>query len=379
VPVPSPTPSSSYGHVIPVRTRGTTVINAVTQYAADNTGKTDTTARIQAAINALPVDGGTVYLPAGTYLINTVPGIQLRSKMLFDMDSNAVLKAIANNQHHYHILQATSRSDVEIRGGQLVGDRDAHTYTVIYLSDGVTKSSLSTHEWGHCIGIGGCTRVTVSNVRMSNGTGDGMSVGATTGANWVRSTDIVVYNVIANNNRRQGLSITNVDGMKVYDSQFLNTNGTSPQCGIDIEPDSDANSDGTGGTDAGTCSNVLIEGCTIAGNTSYGLNVFLRVFDTIVRNNHFYQNKSCGAVAVDPTRIQFLGNLFEENAATGLFMKAGVVGGVVSDNVFSLNYSKQSPTLRSKPLVVKGVVSGTARDILVSTGSDTLVNTNTYK
>jgi hypothetical protein len=46
-------------------------INPVTQYSADNTGATDTGAAIQNAIAALPSGGGTVYLPAGTYLMNS--------------------------------------------------------------------------------------------------------------------------------------------------------------------------------------------------------------------------------------------------------------------------------------------------------------------
>lgn len=378
-PLPSPTPSATNGRVIPVRKRGAMVIDVVKQFGADNTGKTNTTAKIQAAINALPSDGGTVYVPAGTYLIDAVTSIQLRGSMLFDMHPDAILKAIPNSEPRYRIIQASSDNDLEIRGGQLVGDRDQHTYTPIYLKDGVTLSSLSTHEWGHCIGISGCARVTISNVRLSNGTGDGISVGATKGSTWVVTSDLVIYNVVATNNRRQGLSITNVNGVKVYDSQWLNTNGTSPQCGIDLEPDSDANADGTGGTVAGECHNVLIEGCLISGNASYGLNVFLRVYDTVIKNNHIYQNNSCGAVAVDPTRIQFIGNLIEENGSTGLFMKPGVVGGEVTDNIFSLNYSKQSPKLRATPLVVKGVVSGIVRDLIVSSGSDTTVNINTYK
>jgi hypothetical protein len=44
-------------------------INVVT-YGADPTGATDSTSAIQSAINALPVTGGVVYLPAGTYQVS---------------------------------------------------------------------------------------------------------------------------------------------------------------------------------------------------------------------------------------------------------------------------------------------------------------------
>ena len=43
--------------------------------------------------------------------------------------------------------------------------------------------------------------------------------------------------MIADNNRRQGLSIVEADGVLVTDSVFRNTRGTRPSAGIDLEPD----------------------------------------------------------------------------------------------------------------------------------------------
>jgi hypothetical protein len=45
------------------------VLNAAYAGGADPTGAADSTSAIQAAINALPATGGTVYLPAGTYKV----------------------------------------------------------------------------------------------------------------------------------------------------------------------------------------------------------------------------------------------------------------------------------------------------------------------
>lgn len=42
-------------------------LNVVTMFGADNTGATDTTTALQAAIAAIPAGGGVIYLPAGTY------------------------------------------------------------------------------------------------------------------------------------------------------------------------------------------------------------------------------------------------------------------------------------------------------------------------
>ncbi|NJN00443.1 MAG: right-handed parallel beta-helix repeat-containing protein, partial [Aquincola sp.] len=44
--------------------------------------------------------------------------------------------------------------------------------------------------------------------------------------------------VTADNNRRQGLSIVEANGVLVTDSVFKNTRGTRPSAGIDLEPSS---------------------------------------------------------------------------------------------------------------------------------------------
>lgn len=76
-------------------------INAVTQFNADPTGATDSTDAIQAALNASPVNGGVVYLDAGTYLCNaaklipvdgaTLQGAGWASNIRFDGSRNATL------------------------------------------------------------------------------------------------------------------------------------------------------------------------------------------------------------------------------------------------------------------------------------------------
>src|SRR6478735_11405893 len=121
----------------PTRTRGTTS-RSVKTYGAVGDGRHDDTAAIQAAINSLPGAGGTVTIPAGTYMIDTGKKINLRSKMLLKMDPGAILKAKTTSLSRHYILAIASDTDVEIAGGQLVGDRDTHIF-----------GSSSTEEWGH--------------------------------------------------------------------------------------------------------------------------------------------------------------------------------------------------------------------------------------
>ena len=102
-------------------------------------------------------------------------------------------------------------------------------------------------------------RRTVRDLRVSKCTGDGICIGG-------GSNDVVIQNIVSTENRRQGLSITNCSNIKVYDSEFSYTQGTSPECGIDIEPDAGY-----------TCSNVWIENCRFNNNAKYGINIWKNV------------------------------------------------------------------------------------------------------
>lgn len=48
------------------------IVVSVLDFGADPTGVRDSTGNFQAAIDSLPANGGTVYIPSGTYLISTI-------------------------------------------------------------------------------------------------------------------------------------------------------------------------------------------------------------------------------------------------------------------------------------------------------------------
>src|SRR5688572_26954520 len=72
------------------RLRGTATLD-VRDFGARGDGVRDDTASINAAIQALPAEGGTVFVPAGRYLVDAVQSINLRSNMHFQLDPKAVL------------------------------------------------------------------------------------------------------------------------------------------------------------------------------------------------------------------------------------------------------------------------------------------------
>jgi hypothetical protein len=334
----------------PSRTRGATVRN-VKDYGAFGDGAHDDTAAIQAAINSLPTDGGTVIIPAGTYLIDAGKNVNLRSKMLLQMDPNAILKAKTNGLTRYYIIDASGKTDVEIAGGQLVGDRDTHNFA----------AASGTHEWGHGIYAGSSAqRITIRDLRVSKCTGDGVCIGG-------RSYDVVIANIISTGNRRQGLSITNCSNIKVYDSEFSYTQGTAPECGIDIEPD-----------DTYTCSNVLIQNCRFNNNKKYGINIWNRTTNVTISGSTFEYNGSLGMGTVGVNGLTVTGCTFRYNSATGVVYNTNTLNGKHNSNMSYGNYTRLGAKVRT-PFTQTGWTSKIERDVLMRNGAQIVVGTNNFK
>ena len=114
----------------------------ITDYGAESGGKTLCTAAVQAAVDACAADGGgTVVVPAGTFLIGTV---WLKSRVELHLQHGAVLKASAdladyNDENAYpqnfgsdgekwcgkHLIIALEQTDVAVTGdGTIEGCAD---------------------------------------------------------------------------------------------------------------------------------------------------------------------------------------------------------------------------------------------------------------
>ncbi|HJW46365.1 MAG TPA: right-handed parallel beta-helix repeat-containing protein [Lysobacter sp.] len=343
----------------PTRQRGSAVLN-VRNYGAFGDGSHDDTAAIQKAINSLPSTGGTVFIPAGTYLINAVTSIKLRSLMHLKLDPGAKLAAKATSSGQYNVVLADVVHDVEISGGQIVGERDKHLGT--------------EGEGGHGIRIRGSQRVTIRDIRISKGWGDGITVGPKPNykARFTYSKDVVVANVVCTQNRRNGLSIGNVIGMKVYDSEFSYTNGTAPQCGIDVEPDRDID-------ESGYNDQVWIENCVMRGNNKFGMNVWRRARNLTVTKCQIIENTTLGVMTTGLTGGTFTGNYFGSNMSVGLAIKTGSTNVKVNGNTFFNNYKRQGYIDRAD-FTQTGVNSKVQKDLQVGDGTSNItIGSNTYK
>src|SRR4249919_54030 len=345
-------------YVPPTRQRGTTLLNAQA-FCAVGDGVHDDTSALQAAINALPSTGGTVFIPAGTYLVDAVRSVQLRSLMHLQMDPAAKLVAKTTSSDSYNVLLADVLHDVEISGGQIVGERDSHIGTI--------------GEGGHGIRIRGCQRVTIRDIICSKGWGDGITVGPRPnfGKTFTYSADVVLANVVCTGNRRNGVSIGDVNGMKVYDSEFSNTTETKHQCGIDVEPSPDI--DGSG-----RCDDVHIENCNLAGNAAYGINIWKNTYNIVLTKCMIQNNRTCGMVTRGLNGATFSDNTICNNMSTGMFIQIDSKNVVISGNTSFRNYLKQTVVPRTA-FWLTGTATKIKKDLIVGTGTSNIqVGSNLY-
>lgn len=256
-------------------------------FGARGNGSNDDTIAIQRAINVLnPVPGGAVFIPAGIYMIKAhvdsisdgysgylgdEGGIALNDNIHLELDHNAVLKAIANTKKQYQVIRGFNKNNISISGGRIEGDRDTHTGT--------------GGEWGYGIGITACTNVTIKDITCAKCWGDGINIQVHANSGVITYPEnILVENVWCDNNRRQGMSIEGgKKSITILNSTFSNTNGTAPQCGIDIEP-----------WDANTLvENVTITNCNFVKNKHAGILLISNAANNVkVSGCNFIDNES---------------------------------------------------------------------------------------
>lgn len=120
------------------------------------------------------------------------------------------------------------------------------------------------------------------------------------------SRDVIIKRVTSTNNRRQALAIGGVNGLEGDSCLLTYTNGTPPQDGIDIEPDSD------------TAQNVYIKNCEIANNVGNGIEMNAKTNTTakvrnIYVNNNFIHNNAYSAYVLHVQNSTINYNRFIQN------------------------------------------------------------------
>lgn len=210
----------------------------VRDFGAKGDGVSNDTQAIQNAINSIA--SGVVFIPDGVYMIDALTHIRLHSNIRLVMSEAATLKAIPNASENYAVIWACNISNIEITGGNIVGDRFAH--------------QGSSGQWGMGIDAEGCNNILISDITITDCWGDGIYIGSSYAQNYCQG--VLIERVLADHNRRNGITVISAKDLTIRDCVVSNTNGTLPASGIDLEPNSRAE----------FMQNVLIENVQSANN-----------------------------------------------------------------------------------------------------------------
>lgn len=276
-------------------------------------GETDDTLAIQSTLNAAHDGEGNneVFIPDGTYMMNLTTfswrALLVPANITIQMTSGATLKAFPCNLQNYALMYI-SKPNITIigeQGAQLVGERDGH-----YGVGG---------EWGMGFYLNGATDLLIDGLEISEFWGDGIYVTGNT-------KRAVLQNLVANHNRRQGMSIVYGNDMLIKDCVFSNTAGTDPEAGIDIEPNQDQ-----------YASNITILGCNFYNNSGSGLQLGSWLDEILVWNisvlcNTFSHNVY-SAFYADKTSGVLLSNNYIISNPYGVATAESAIDFIVTGNV----------------------------------------------
>lgn len=172
------------------------------------TGNTDYTNYIQKGLN----EHDTVLFPNFSVWVNA-KGLSLKSNSVIIFQKYSKLLMLPNSNSAYNILGIIDKKNIVIFFPTIVGDRIVH--------------ESNCGEWGMGIAINRSSNIKIIHPIISNCWGDGI---------YIRGDDVQIITPILDNNRRNGISITDGSEINISSPLISNTNGTSPSSGIDIEP-----------------------------------------------------------------------------------------------------------------------------------------------
>jgi hypothetical protein len=193
--------------------------------------------------------------------------IFIRKPVIIQINANVTVQAKAGAyQGIYECMFTVAADKVTIRGAS----RSASV--LLMRKSDYQAAPYANSEFRHLIVASGVANFTVRNLSLFESGGDGILVtddsdgNSSLGTNRSYSSNAYIDNVDSAFNRRQGISVTSVDGLSVNNSIFRNTSGTDPEAGVDIEPYQDTD----------RLKNILFNACQFNSNT--GSNIKIELF-----------------------------------------------------------------------------------------------------
>jgi hypothetical protein len=176
-------------------------------------GSKDYTSYLQDAINKY----SNIIFPAFPIMVND-RGLNIGSNKTITFMTGSQLVAKPTSNGNYAIIRISNAGNITLNDPVIIGERYKHIG--------------ENGEWGQGIGLYGAYNITINGPRISNCWGDGIYLAA---KDRVTNKNIKIYNAYCRANRRNGISVTSVDGLLLETPYAGYSDGTPPSAGIDFE------------------------------------------------------------------------------------------------------------------------------------------------
>lgn len=197
------------------------------EFGALGNGTTDDSVAIQAALDFLNTNGGTLFFSSKTYLCGN---LKLYSNTTM-LGSNATLKFKSGAQYLVSINEgsggttsvADNQKNINIKGISFVGR--------------VVEDAF--FQFKHLLNINAATNVKVENCSFTGFQGDGIYLGSSNTGVERHNTNIIIDKCFfdgINKDNRNGISVIDCDGLIISNSTFVNTTRSNMPGAIDVEP-----------------------------------------------------------------------------------------------------------------------------------------------
>ena len=336
----------------------------------------------------------------GSKVENYRRSIQLPSNFHLKMNENTYLRVQPNDKRDYALLCAFSEINVTVSGGHLVGDRYTHDY------DG---GDTGVQDLGYGLYFIGVVNGVVEGISADKFTGDGFIISSPIKRNddgsenqsshygeVYFSKNLIVRNSTFDDNRRNGLALTDVEGALLENLTFTKTGlgvrgkgepygwqGVIPRHAIDLEAIQYFNDDGITLKLNEIVDDVIIRNSVFQNN--YGDIDFYKASNVDVYGNTF----TAGSGGVGAFNVKVHNNTFIADATAkdrGLNVKPlvrsdgshFVKNWEIYDNVIS-GYKTAIQIGGENQRVENNIISDFKTGIFLLTGKDVLVKGNDLK
>jgi len=252
------------------------------------------------------------------------------------------------------LFKVVSQSDIVFDGNDTIFHMQRAEYIAEY---------PNTSEYRHVLWLAGCTNVSISSVILKDSGGDGLVL-TRDFRDWNHPycENIDIYDVTCDNNYRNGITIGTAETVTISDCVIKNTDGTSPQSGIDFEPALES-------VALSRLKNIVVRDCSFEGNDECGILIALQHLSSgsepvsiLVENVNISSSPSTNA---DNVGIAVLFVYSDLDASGTIKFKNVTVEDTVKRNLDIRGKSKDGPSLAFEECIFKDTSSTTGWPICI--------------